>query len=189
LVMSGLWFIKRALSSSVILFVVLWSFVAGVNVLSAETALSEKPNVPISIRSDKMTLKNLENKIIFEGKVLITREDMTINADRAEVLLSESKGESDSVLAGESDGREVEQITTSGNVLIVRGSQKAKADKGVYKKGKAIFILTGNPEVWDNDFHVKGEVITFYIDEERTLVSESQAVIYNGKAGLNREKK
>jgi len=189
LVMSGLWSTKRNSSFFVVLFVMFWSFVLGMGLSFAETVLPEKPNVPISIRSEKMTLKNLENKIIFEGKVLIIREDMRINADRAEVLLSESKGESDSVLQETSDGREVKQITTSGNVLIVRGAQKAKADKGVYKRGKAVFILTGNPEVWDNDFHVKGEVITFYIDEERTLVSKSQAVIYNGKAGLSRKKK
>lgn len=161
----------------------------GMQVSAAEIPVSEKPNVPISIRSEKMTLKNLENKIIFEGAVLITREEMTINADRAEVLLSESKGESQSKLAGSNDGREVKRITTFGNVRIVRGSQKAKADKGVYERAKAVFILTGNPEVWDNDFHVKGEVITFFIDEERTLVSQSQAVIYNGKAGLSRKKK
>lgn len=187
--MLGLWFTKRDSFFFVILFVMFWFSVAGINTSFAETTLPEKPNVPISIRSEKMTLKNLENKIIFEGKVLITREDMTINADRAEVLLSESKGESDSVLEETNDGREVEKITTLGNVLIVRGAQKAKADKGVYESGKAVFVLTGNPEVWDNDFHVKGEVITFYIDEERTLVSESQAVIYNGKAGLSRKEK
>ncbi len=189
MVMLGLWSTKRDSFSFVVLVVIFWAAVAGINVSSAETALPEKPNVPISIRSEKMTLKNLENKIIFEGKVLITREDMTINADRAVVLLSESKGEPDSVLEETNDSREVEKITTFGNVLIVRGNQKAKADKGVYERGKALFILTGNPEVWDNDFHVKGEVITFYIDEERTLVSESQAVIYNGKAGLSRKEK
>ena len=164
-------------------------FTAGTDVLADEAAVSEKRNVPISIRSEKMTLKNLENKIIFEGKVFIKREEMTINADRAEVFLSESKAASQSVLEGASDGREVTRITTSGNVRIVRGAQQAKADKGVYEKGKAVFILTGNPEVWDNDFHVKGEVITFFIDEERTLVSESQAVIYNANEGLKREKK
>lgn len=163
--------------------------VIGVNVSAVETPVLDKPNVPITIRSEKMTLKNLENKIIFEGNVLITREDMTINADRAEVLLSESKGQSSSVLEGSNDGRGVRRITTSGNVRIVRGTQRAKAEKGVYERGKEVFILTGNPEVWDNDFHVKGKVITFYIDEERTVVSDSKAVIYNGKAGLSRKKK
>lgn len=163
--------------------------VLGVNVSAVETPVLDKPNVPITIHSDKMTLKNLENKIIFEGNVLITREEMTINADRAEVLLSESKGQSSSTLEGSNDGREVRRITTSGNVRMVRGTQRAKADKGVYERGKEVFVLTGNPEVWDDDFHVKGEVITFYIDEERTVVSDSKAVIYNGKAGLSQKKK
>lgn len=187
--MLRLWSIKKVLPSFFILLLIFWPFVVGMNASAVEIATSEKPNVPISIRSEKMTLKNLENKIIFEGKVFIKREEMTIDADRAEVLLSESKGQSTSVLAESTDGREVQQITTYGNVRIVRGTQKAKADKGVYTRGKAVFVLTGNPEVWDNDFHVKGEVITFYIDEERTVVSESQAIIYNGKTGLNRKKK
>lgn len=187
--MLRLWSIKKDPSSVFVLLLMFCSFVVGLDVSVAETSISEKPNVPISIRSEKMTLKNLENKIIFEGKVFIEREGMTIRADRAEVLLSESKGESASVSEGANDGRGVRQITTSGNVRIVRGLQQAKADKGVYTRGKEVFVLTGNPEVWDKDFHVKGKVITFYIDEERTLVSESQAVIYNGKAGLSRKKK
>ncbi len=186
--MSRRWCIKKNLSFLSILSLMFWSLFYGPGMLAAESVVPEKPGVPISITSEKMTLKNLENRIIFEGAVLIKREGMTVNADRAEVLLSESK-QSGSLLTESDSGREVSQIITSGSVRIVRGAQQARAEKGVYKKGEEVFVLTGNPEVWDKDFHVKGKVITFFIDEERTLVSESQAVIYNTKNELKREKK
>ncbi|MFQ5587879.1 MAG: LptA/OstA family protein [Nitrospiria bacterium] len=155
---------------------------------AAENQPSQEERSPISITSEKMVLKNLENKIIFEGAVSIRRGEVRINADKAEVLLSES-AESSALLSGEKDSRAVSRIITTGNVRVVRGAQKAKADKGVYKRGEEVFVLTGNPEVWDDDFHVKGKTITFFIEEERTLVAESQAVIRNGSLGSGEKKK
>ncbi len=177
------WFIKKFYASLLVLFLILIFLISGPKLFAAESQKSHKKNVPISITSEKMILKNLKNQIVFEGMVLISRGEVKINADKAEVLLSESS-ETPSLLGGVNDGREVSQIVVTGHVRLIRGNQQAKADKGVYERGQDVFILTGNPEVWDDDFHVKGKVITFFIEEERTLVAESQAVIRNGSQGL-----
>ncbi len=187
MVMSRHWLINKTISTFLFSFsLVFLSPVISGSLWSAERIPVEKPGGPISITSEKMTFKNLEDKILFEGSVVIKQEGVTINADRAEVFLSESD-HSDSSLTGGNESRAVTQVITTGNVRIAQGRQNAKAEKGVYKKGEEVIVLTGHPEVWDDGFRVKGSVITFFIEEERIKVSESQSVIYNGAKGFSQD--
>ncbi|GEM_PF-1039143 len=146
---------------------------------------------PVSITARKMVVQGLENKITFEGDVLIKRGDLRIKADLAEVFLREkeagrsSKPSSSLFLEGASQGgKEISGIVVSGEVYIEQGDRRAKAEKGHYDKERERITLTGHPEAWEKDFHVKGETITFLLAENRTLVSESELVIRSESGGL-----
>lgn len=171
--MSRHWFIRK---HSLFLFVL--PLILGKNLTAAEISPLQKPDGPVSITAEKMTLKNLEGRIIFEQAVSIKKGDLTIDADHAEVFLSASDPSSPpATKTGER--REISKIVASGNVAVKKGLQRAKAEKGIYDRTKEVIVLTGKPEVWDADYNVKGKTITFFIAEERTLVSESEVVIYN----------
>jgi len=147
----------------------------------------QKLDGPILITAEKMTLKNLEGLIIFEHSVSIKNGELKIDADYAEVFLSSAEVPSSNPdKSGE--GREVSKIVATGNVAIKKGLQRAKAEKGVYDRKKEVIVLTGHPEVWDDGYNIKGKVITFFIAEETTLVSESQVVIHQGAEGFSRKK-
>ncbi len=180
------WSTKTLFPSFLILYLLLCLLESSTDLRAAENQLEEPEKVPISITSEQMTFKNLEHKIIFEGKVFIHRGEIKMNADKAEVFLTQSD-DSVSLKKKPEQGREVTKIIATGNVRIIRGLQKAKAEKGIYKRGEDVFILTGNPEVWDEDVHVTGKMITFFVQEERTLVAESRAVIRNGAQGLGQK--
>jgi len=146
---------------------------------------------PVSITASKMVIQSLENKITFEGNVFIKRGELKIEADRAVVFLEEKgakkslKPSSSLLLEGASQGgKEISSIIVSGKVDIRQGDRRAKAEKGRYDKEKEKITLTGHPEAWEKDFHVKGEKITFFLAENRTLVSESELVIRSGSGGL-----
>lgn len=184
------WFIKNDLPLLFIL-ALLWG---GHAALAEEVPAVNNPQEPISITSNKMTIKSLEDKIIFEGAVSIKKGDLTIEADRAEVFLSEknggasSKSSSSSLLMNPSAGgdREVSRIETMGNVDIQQGEKHAKAQKGVYDQKKDTIILTGEPEAWEKDYRVKGKVITLFIAENRSLVEGgSQVTLHSGVKELN----
>jgi lipopolysaccharide export system protein LptA len=137
-----------------------------------------------------MMVKSLEDIIIFEGNVFIKKGDLKILADRAEVFLTPKKTDqpksSSSLLIGPGGkgDKEVSRIETSGNVDVQQGNRHAKAQKGVYDKGKEEIILTGEPEAWENDYRVKGRVITLFIAENRSLIEGSQVVIQPGSGQL-----
>ncbi|MFQ5543552.1 MAG: lipopolysaccharide transport periplasmic protein LptA [Nitrospiria bacterium] len=173
--MSEHWFIK---SRKVLILSLFFILGMGIKTLAAETPSAQKPDGPISIQSQNMTLKNIENKAVFDGAVHILQGDLSIKSDHAEVFMVTQK-EGVSLLKDTEAKRDVSKIVTTGNVTIENGKQRAKAEKGVYDRQKNIIILTGKPEVWEDGYHVKGKEITFFIAEEKTLVVESQVVIHN----------
>lgn len=182
------WFIKNDLPLLLIL-----TFLCGSRfALAGEAPAVNSPQEPISITSNKMTIKSLEDKIIFEGAVSIKKGDLTIDADRAEVFMSErntggaSKPPSSLLMNPSADGdREVSRIETTGNVDIRQGEKHAKGQKGVYDQKKDTITLTGDPEAWENDYRVKGKVITLFIAENRSLVEGSHVILHSGAKGLN----
>lgn len=186
------WFIKTGLFHLLVV-----AFLGGGGfALAGEIPAINNPQEPISITSNKMTIKSLEDKIIFEGKVFIKKGDLTIEADRAEVFLSErnagtpSKPPSSILMNPSTKGdREVSRIETMGNVDIRQGEKQAKAQKGIYDQKKDTITLTGDAEAWEKDYRVKGKVITLFIAENRSLVEGSQVIIHSGVKDLNLKSK
>ncbi len=127
-----------------------------------------------------MILKNLKDTIIFEGAVTIHKQDLVIESERAEVFMQRS-GASSSLLPAADEEKQVSKIIASGNVRIKKGKQHAKAEKGVYDREKEIVTLTGQPEVWEDGYRVKGKVITLFMKEERTLVADSEVIIHQSR--------
>lgn len=173
------WFIKYILS----LLLVIASFAGSGFTRAGEIPGKNSPQEPISITSNKMTIKSLEDKIIFEGAVFIKKGDLTIKADHAEVFMSESSSLLIDPAAKEK--REVSRIETTGNVDIRQGEKYAKAEKGVYDQKEETITLTGGAEAWEKEYRVKGKVITLFIAENRSLVEGSQVIIHSGVKDLN----
>lgn len=172
---------KRFLFFLLIAYPLYWAAM----LMAADKPAPGHPDEPVSITSNKMTVKSLDDLIIFEGNVFIKKGDLKIHSDRAEVFLTpkapDQQKPSSSLLSPEAKGdKDVSRIETTGNVDVEQGTKHAKAQKGVYDKNKDQITLTGSPEAWENDYHVKGKVITFFIAENRSLVEGSQVVIQSG---------
>jgi len=145
--------------------------------------LFKESNEPISITSDKMVFQNLKDKIIFEGTVVIKKEGLLLESERAEIFLIRRAEPSET--GAEKQPQQVSKIIASGNVRINKGTQYAKAEKGTFDRIKEVLVLTGNPELWEEGYHIKGEEIIFFMKEERTLVTQSEVLIQNASGGLN----
>ena len=127
-----------------------------------------------------MEADDRQQVVMFFGSVVARQEDMVLSCDRMKVYYSKennkagSKGDrADSggapLLGGQS---QIVQIVAEGNVKITRGDRVAQAQKAVYK-AKAVprtIVLTGEPRIWrDKDF-LTGKKITYYLDEDRSVV-------------------
>jgi len=78
--------------------------------------------------------------------------------------------------------RAVSLIEAMGNVIMVQGGKKAKSRKAVYSQPDEKLVLTGDPEAWEEGYHVTGVKMTMYLKEDRSIVESSRVVIHEAEA-------
>lgn len=134
----------------------------------------------LSIRSQRMTARNSENQVIFEEDVIITKGDLWMRADRVVVHFQPQDVPSETarpfVLENRSEST-VDRIDAEGHVDIRQGTRKARADQAVYDQREEKIILTGHPEIWEENYRVTGKRMTFLLNEDRSVVEEGQMLL------------
>ena len=141
---------------------------------------------PISITAKSMTARNAENRIIFEGDVRLERDGFILKADRLEVTLTPLDGEGEissgggrTLLSELSRGQDaISLIEAIGHVEVAQEGRQGKAERAIYDHAEEKVILIGNPEIWSQDYRVRGTRMTFDLREQKNVVENSQAVLY-----------
>ncbi|MDY6953500.1 MAG: LptA/OstA family protein [Thermodesulfobacteriota bacterium] len=131
-----------------------------------ETTQQGDLGASIRITSDAVESDHRMKWLEFTGNVKATQEDGAITADRIKVFYT-SQGHP----SGE--GTVVEKIVSEGNVRIVlNGKPKtAVAEKAVYTAVPKVLVLSGGgPTMWSGKNVIRGEKITLFLEEDRTLV-------------------
>ncbi len=139
---------------------------------------------PISITSEKMMVKGSEDKVFFEGAVRIQKGDVRIAARRAEVMLSNNEM-AKTIAPAPADfplgeGKGVAKIEITGDVEVRQGEQRILAQRGTYNAEKGEIVLTGEPEMWGEGYHVRGTAITFSLTQKRSFVEGSRLTLNSG---------
>lgn len=118
----------------------------------------DRSNLPIKIKSNELSADNKGKTAVFTGKVVATQGDITILADKLSINYGVKKGE-------------VEKITADGNVRIIQENRTGIAAHAVYESKAGRMTLTGNPKVMQGLDTISGGIITYYIDEDRSVVT------------------
>ena len=113
---------------------------------------------PLKVKSDRLTADNEKKTAIFEGKVVARQGDLTLYSDRLVVSYSGA-------------GRELSQVEAFGNVRILQGNRQATGAHAVYDPKGARIILDGSPKVVVGDDVISGKVITYFVNEQRSVVT------------------
>lgn len=136
---------------------------------------------PITIKSNELHTDSKTKKAVFIGKVVAKQRDVTIFADRLEVFYPEQGGD-------------VDKVEAFGNVRIVQANRLGTAEHAVYSNKEGKITLYINPRVHQGKDVVSGKVITYYINEEKSVVTGGpqnrvEAVIYPKGRGSDGEKR
>jgi len=143
-------------------------------------ARGDTPQIPTTITSQKMTVRNQANQAIFEGSVVLTRGPLIVKSDKMIVYFqgknnSDQKGngheqnETSGTVSSPSN-RSIEKVEATGHVKITQDSGTATCQKAVYIHAEEKIILTGDPVAWEKGTRVTGKIITIYLKEERSVV-------------------
>jgi len=118
----------------------------------------DRSNLPITIKSSEMAADNKGKTAIFTGKVVAKQGDVTIYADRLTINYGDEK-------------HDVEKIEADGNVRIIQENRIGTASHGVYESTQGRITLTGNPKITKGTDTMSGNIITYFIDDDRSEVS------------------
>jgi lipopolysaccharide export system protein LptA len=147
-------FVHRVMSISVITCL----FAASL-ALANPAELKDRSSLPINIKSNELVTDNKGKTAIFTGKVVAKQGNVTIFSDKLIVYYGENQGE-------------VDKIEADGNVRIVQENRTGLSAHAVYESKEGRITLTGNnPRVSQGTDVVTGKIITYYIDEDRSVAS------------------
>ena len=141
-----------------IAFVLISAFTALSGPIANSAVHRDRSILPITIKSNELSADNKGKTAIFTGKVVAKQGDITIFADKITVNYGEKKGE-------------VEKIAADGNVRIIQENRTGIAAHAVFESKAGRMTLTGNPKVMQGADTLSGEIITYFIDEDRSVIT------------------
>jgi lipopolysaccharide export system protein LptA len=144
-------------------------------VCTVQASQGERNTLPIQIKSNELVADNAARTATFSGKVAARQGDVTIYSDKL-------------VIHYGAGGQDVEKVEAFGNVRIVQGNRHGEAGHAVYDNKGGKIVLDGNPKVFQGEDVITGKVITYFVDEQRSIVTGGpeervNAVIHPGEKG------
>jgi outer membrane protein assembly factor BamD len=112
---------------------------------------------PIDIVSDTMEGFDKEKYVVFKGSVIAKQEDLFIFSDTIEAYMDEATNE-------------IEKAHAKGNVKIVKKERTATSNEAVFDNKKGEIVLKGNVVVFSGPDKVTGDLVTYYLKEDRIVV-------------------
>ena len=119
---------------------------------------AEQNSLPIQIKSNELVSDNATRTATFSGKVSARQGDITILSDKL-------------VIRYAATDQEVEKVEAFGNVRIIQGNRHGEAAHAVYDNKSGKIILDGNPKVSQGDDVIAGKTITYFVNEQKSIVS------------------
>jgi lipopolysaccharide export system protein LptA len=164
----------------------------------AKAGLDDSSTTRITSRT--MTVKNQENKAIFQGDVILTRGALKVHSDEMVVFFraTGSTGQSDHSGDHSNDkgnavvgpdkskrsadlptvsNRSVSMVEATGSVVIEKDDGRATCRKAIYYESEGKIVLTGNPVAWQKGTKVSGEKMTMYLAEDRSVIEGGSQVV------------
>ena len=121
---------------------------------------------PIHIRSHDLEFFYEEKRIQYRGNVVVTQGDMTLKSDRLTVLYEDPAP----AATNTADQQRIKRIVAEGSVEITSGGRRATSRKAIFNQQKRTVTLRGNAVLQEGPNRVKGDIVTIFLDENRSIV-------------------
>ena len=112
---------------------------------------------PIDITSDTVEADQKTNTVTFKGNVVAKQEDTTLWANTLIVYYDEKT-------------KKLKEIVATGNVKVVQLDKRATSQKATFDQDKNKLTFDGDAVAREGANVIRGERITYYVDEERSVV-------------------
>jgi lipopolysaccharide export system protein LptA len=146
------------------------------------TGLRLNGNEPIQIESDKLEVREAENKAIFSGNVSVTQGPTVLRSGTMTVYYAKDGG---SAATGSSN---IERLEVDNKVYVKSDRQVATGDKGVFDMKTEVLVLSGSEVVLSEGNNVlRGCKLTVQMKSGRAQVDGCAKGGGNGRVQMKIE--
>ncbi len=140
---------------------------------SPAPAASVAKNVPTRITADGMTYDADARKVTFSKNVHVLRPDFELWSNELVVHLKPAEkkegAEGASAASGLAAG-DIDRLVAKGNVRMKREKNSSTSQRATYTMDTGVLVLEGNPRLTDGENVITGEVVRYFMHENRSDV-------------------
>ncbi len=114
---------------------------------------------PINITADRMDAFQKENRVIFEGNVVVQQEETFLYAKK---IIAD--------MAPQKEGGGIKKVVALENVKITQNDRVATCDRAEFDNVTRTIELHGNPKIWQGKDWIDGQKVTVQLDQEKMTV-------------------
>ena len=135
-------------------------------------------NLPVDVTADNMEYSSDNKTVVFHGSVEAVRGEFKMWSDKLTLILKgkdsgeEKKDKKGSSKAADAAG-DLDRVIAENNVRFQNGTQKGTAEKATFFAQKNILVLEGDPVLQDGENSIRGSVIRYFMNENRSVVEGS----------------
>jgi lipopolysaccharide export system protein LptA len=129
----------------------------------------DKKATPVTVTALRLNYIDAERRARYTGGVVARGQDLTLNADHADVFLRPATG-------GAADApSQLQQIVAEQRVVIASQDRRGVGEKLVYTAQDGSFVLTGGPPTITDPERgtIRGDSLTFYTHDDRVIVESA----------------
>lgn len=128
-----------------------------------ETLEFDFDNQPTYIKSNQLTLYSKERRFVYTGEVEMTQGEMVLTSKKLEGFYDKNN--------------EIQSLVATGNVVITKGEHlRGTGGRATYKKKTETIELTENPELQKKNSVLTADLITIFVQEDRSTAKGSVRV-------------
>lgn len=110
-------------------------FGMGVNGAQAQLLQGHNSNAPVNFSADRIEVQDRADRVVVSGNVHVTQENLTLDSARMTVAYHNA------------GGIEIDRLDASGDVRVVRGTDRARGDVAIYDLGSKLITMLGNVQL------------------------------------------
>lgn len=113
---------------------------------------------PIQVAADVFEFDYKQRILRYRGRVEARQGELVVESD--EMVLS----------LNDSESFALREVRARGHVRLQQGERSAKAEEAVFDQQKRVATLLGDVELRDGSNEIRGERVTIYLNENRTII-------------------
>ncbi len=146
----------------------------GAALLLPLSAQAQDRDAPTDITAQRMTYDAGKQQLVFEGKVHVVNGDFIMDSQRLTIYMKdnpnagETEGESDPFSGMQ--GGDLDRLVAEGSVTMQKEGRIGECGRATYYMDRELVVMEQNPFLHDGENRISGQVINFWVAQNRSEV-------------------